>query len=92
MNNRDLSYLLNLDLQNRATVIDEGLVYSLESMIKRLMAIRKEIEAVRKQAGGTLPSEGLLVVGRDAFSRLEIGVQSCVVYDFDVARLSRKSK
>lgn len=88
----DLSFLASLDLKSTATTIDEEKLKLLDTAIKKLVEYRRGVMEIRTQAGGTLPDGGLLVVGSAAFHSLDIGSQSCVVYEIDVLRLRRKGK
>lgn len=91
MRKLDLSYLLSLDIRKTAISLDEEKLKELDLAIKKLVDFRCEVMEVRKQAGGTLPDGGLLVVGSAAFHSLNISTQ-CVVYELNVLRRRRKSK
>lgn len=92
MKNYDLSFLLSLDLKNKASVIDESLVMQLDSAIKKLVQLRRQVREIKHQSGGSLPSEGLLVIGSSAFASLDVGSKSAIVYEIDVIRGRRKGK
>jgi hypothetical protein len=88
---RSISATLNFDIREQAISIDEKSVQDLEGVIQELLKLRMQVEEIRIQSGGILPSDGLLVIGSVAFDLREPGTQ-CTIHRIEDLRLRRKGE